>query len=41
MAVAIESAVAAAQAGDADAFTDADASLGEFDREQLVVLLGR
>jgi hypothetical protein len=40
MALALDSAVSAAQAGDAAAFTDARADLGRVDREQLAVLLG-
>src|SRR5690348_4217137 len=40
MALAVDAAVSAAQSGDAAAFTDATASLGRVDREQLAVLLG-
>jgi hypothetical protein len=40
MAQAVSAAVSAAQSGDAAAFTEAAASLGRLDREQLLVLLG-
>ncbi|MCU1657689.1 MAG: Uncharacterized protein JWO57_2345 [Pseudonocardiales bacterium] len=40
MAVAVDAAVSAAQAGDVAAFTDAVADLGRADREQVAVLLG-
>jgi hypothetical protein len=40
MALAVDAAVSAAQAGDADAFAEAAAELGRLDREQLAVLLG-
>jgi hypothetical protein len=40
MAVAVDAAVTAAQAGDAAAFGDATAELSGLDREQLAVLLG-
>jgi hypothetical protein len=40
MALAVDAAVSAAQAGDAAAFTDATATLSRVDREQLAALLG-